>query len=87
MGDRHNMRLPFGTCILVVILAFALAPASWAQQEQPEDSGTSTDLWIMPGSNLVRPSRQSKSQCWNRPYLRFPQERSGRGRVYVWIHL
>ena len=49
--------------ILAVNFALALAPASWAQaqQEQQQDSGTSTDFWIMPGSDFVRPGLAAKA--------------------------
>jgi hypothetical protein len=46
-----------------VNLAFVVASASraQAQQEQSQDSGTSTDLWIMPGSDFVRPGLAAKA--------------------------
>jgi hypothetical protein len=50
-------------CILAVNLAFVVASGSraQAQQEQSQDSGTSTDLWIMPGSDFVRPGLAAKA--------------------------
>jgi hypothetical protein len=49
--------------LFAVILAVALAPASCAQArpDQPPDSGTSTDLFIMLGSDFVRPSLAAKA--------------------------
>jgi hypothetical protein len=49
--------------ILVASLPLALTAASWAQAqpEQAQDSGTSTDLWIMPGSDFDRPGLTAKA--------------------------
>lgn len=49
--------------ILVASLPFALTAASWAQAqpEQAQDSGTSTDLWIMPGSDFDRSGLSAKA--------------------------
>jgi hypothetical protein len=53
----------FVQCILALTLVLTLASVSWAQaqQEQSQDSGTSTDLWIMPGSDFVRPGLGAKA--------------------------
>ena len=53
----------FVQCILAVNLVLTPASVSWAQpqQEQSQDSGTSTDLWIMPGSDFVRPGLGAKA--------------------------
>jgi hypothetical protein len=50
-------------CLGAVILALALAPALCAQanQNQPQDSGPSTDLFIMLGSDFVRPGLATKA--------------------------
>ena len=44
-------------------LIFVLGAAWWAhvQDEQPQDSGTSTDLLVMMGSDFVRPGLASKT--------------------------
>jgi len=49
--------------ILVVSFAFTLVSAACAQaqQEQPQNSGTSTDLFIMLGSDFVRPGLAAKA--------------------------
>ena len=47
-------------CILVASLIFLSTPASWAQQEQPQDACTSTDLWML-GSDFVRPGLAAKA--------------------------
>src|SRR5450755_1618907 len=51
------------TCLLSVILALVLAPAlcAQAQPDQTQDSGTSTDLFIMLGSDFVRPGLAAKA--------------------------
>jgi hypothetical protein len=61
LPSKHGSRI--GKCILVVNLAFVLAPTTWAQvqQEQPQDSGTSTDLFVMVGSDFVRPGLATKA--------------------------
>lgn len=41
----------------LAVSVFALVPALWAQAE---DSGTSTDFWIMAGSDFVRPGLSLK---------------------------
>src|SRR5450631_263898 len=49
--------------IITLALGFALAPSSWTQvkQEQSQDSGTSTDLFVMVGSDFVRPGLATKA--------------------------
>lgn len=51
------------TTILAVMFVLDLASPSGAQAqpEQSQDSGTSTDLWIMPGSDFVRPGLAAKA--------------------------
>jgi hypothetical protein len=51
----------FGKYILAANLAIGSAPVCRAQQEQPQDPGTSTDFWIMPGSDFVRPGLAAKA--------------------------
>ncbi len=53
----------FVKCALAVDLALALAPASGGQfqPEQPQNSGTSTDLFVMLGSDFVRPGLAAKA--------------------------
>ncbi len=50
-------------CIIAVILALALCPAlcGQSQPDQTQDSGTSTDLFIMFGSDFVRPGLAAKA--------------------------
>jgi hypothetical protein len=47
----------------ILVASLSLAAVSWvqAQQEQSQDSGTSTDLWIMPGSDFDRPGLTAKA--------------------------
>jgi hypothetical protein len=47
----------------ILVASLTLAAVSWvqAQQEQSQDSGTSTDLWIMPGSDFDRPGLTAKA--------------------------
>ena len=47
--------------ILVASLTLAAISQAQAQQEQSQDSGTSTDLWIMPGSDFDRPGLTTKA--------------------------
>jgi hypothetical protein len=49
--------------ILALGVALALGPASraQAQQEQSQESGTSTDLFVMLGSDFVRPGLAAKA--------------------------
>jgi hypothetical protein len=74
----------FVRCILAMTLGFALAPSSWTQviQEQSQDSGTSTDLFVMVGSDFVRPGLATNAnQHRNRPHLRLPEEGYDRGEL------
>jgi hypothetical protein len=69
IGDCSPMkRIPkylskITTCVPAVILALILAPALCAQArpDQTQDSGTSTDLFIMLGSDFVRPGLAAKA--------------------------
>jgi hypothetical protein len=53
----------FVKCVLAVGLVLVLAPASGGQvqPEQAQNSGTSTDLFVMLGSDFVRPRLAAKT--------------------------
>lgn len=69
-GDRRHMKLAskcfskFVICVLAVDLALVLVPASGGevQPEQSQDSGTSTDLFVMLCSDFVRPGLAAKAK-------------------------
>src|ERR1700681_3640655 len=68
MGDDDPMRLTMKCLrnlisILALSLAFVLAPTARAQTqpEQSQESGTNTDLFVMLGSDFVRPGLATKA--------------------------
>ncbi len=82
MGDfiggirfARSIFLIFLGTVSVMSCKAQVAPASTPQnQAQSEESGASTDLFVMLGSDLDRPgwSSGSELQHWNRPYVRLP---------------
>jgi hypothetical protein len=67
MGERNYMTRRAQSILRECILALSFVPILAAvsraqtQSEQPQDSGTSTDFWIMPGSDFVRPGLSPKA--------------------------
>jgi hypothetical protein len=60
MANYFSKLAPY---LIVIALSCTLAKVSWAQvqQEQAQNSGTSTDFWIMPGSDFIRPGLSAKA--------------------------
>jgi hypothetical protein len=63
MRSRWGFPWKMSGCVLVLSLVLTTVMSSRAQSqpEQLQDSGTSTDFWIMPGSDFVRPGLAAKA--------------------------
>ena len=76
-------------CIRIGDGLLGSGPISEFTASSPEESGTSTDLFVMFGSDFVRPglAPQGELQYWHRPYFRLFEERSDRRRTYICLYI